>query len=1063
MKKLSRRDVEIQFRVGKYLEPGVITWITDPQTNLITDWGLQALSNWYFADMTRYCMLGTSSQSNKRLIRMSQTENVVTGTSFSIDDETNNRLIIHHNGVRARVVKYTSPTSVLVDTVNTVPAGFGHLCHVDDHTLTVPVLVSNISVLDSGAISNVKTFDPVTGLVTITNTRAILFDPLEEARVFQEIGWGPTLNDGANSNLFGKRIIPLSFDSGDIPYVQISIVRKVDCAPKSEVSVPFYGYEGTSTVKLPYSPTIIDERYYSTIGSTGETIPPTITTMLECVDTQEKVAIFTNLDGVEDEFNTTTRLPIPLASDSIEDIRPLSISVGHISPIAKICALRENGTIQFFLTNPLVGSPVIGEVPSPVGTFIGYTQFTSGAKIHPQVQGGELWALNASNILQYMQVHLAPFTFTNYAPITGAQKRLVGFRGKDIVSLSVNGLQVNSVTNSTTVASLTFSGTYAADITASTNELLLAILSVKTDGTWVDLYSRNDSTGVFTLLHSEHVSTEVVNTTARIYRVFHVETNHYSFYIDELHLLLTWSSSQFQYTTLSIEPPFALESDSVATPIGVFVPSTQLFYATDGISINPYLMAPNKTLPFFGYSSEGTLIKYSYGYGSSTNAAINQISSFLPIGAIGYLLPDKVTKYTYPFQSSSGIKTEVEAGYADDQYLIIVGRELDNLVINICNRTTPTQYVAITVNAPVTSALGVFRYYSVVKMSSTRYAIASANGVIILDQNATTKVWRVSPYTKRVYASGMAAKVHGGIVVKSTTELFYHRDNGVALLTYNPTTNVISSSNGFPTIAPHWTDEVPLCNKLHYDSDRDCLYVVNRSFLTWYQPKDTGWTFSNLYSNNIAFSTADEIRDMTVSGDTLCVLVCKAATYKRPDEVYIYRISDVVPGVPVTGRETVVNVAYLEKYALANPVEVDLQSLMVPGTEGGIAIWRPGAVGVYEYSGNVYGTYRKLYHSSLASTHGIYKGENCYVSVLSNGITVITPKASLPGVIEYSSNIDLRAARLNGISEIDTIFVGGVDTPYPNSVDIEVLLNTPIQTINRLLTNFSVIVKWLQN
>jgi hypothetical protein len=394
MKKRSKPAVAISFQVGKYTGAGQpINWLGPETTNLITDPGLYSLSDYWFTDVTRNVLFGTSNVNNRRVMQLNQIGTVVNGGPFTEADAVNKRVIIHGTGEQVRIVGYISSSSVTVDRALTVSGQLGTVCHVEEQTLVAGAVISNLYDTQAGAIANLKEYDMTTGLVTVSNTRSVIFPEATVSAVYREIGWAPVDNAGANSRIFGRKVQDYSFEVGDQPYVRVTIKRIVDCNETSHAEVPIRGYAGTATSKYYLEQARFDAKYYSTIGPNGETIPPEETsTFLECKGNAERGLVLSY-----SEHDLTTRGVDGLLT-TIMELRHIEATFDETLNIYStgsntVNILKSSGVVQPIQNGTLLDPIVLSNQPIGGGQRLesGLIYFT---------RGGELYLYDSSEVIR---------------------------------------------------------------------------------------------------------------------------------------------------------------------------------------------------------------------------------------------------------------------------------------------------------------------------------------------------------------------------------------------------------------------------------------------------------------------------------------------------------------------------------------------------------------------------------------------------------------------------------------------------------------------------------------
>lgn len=279
--------IGINFRVGK-LAAGGITWITETQQNLITAWGLRQLDRMWTCDATNNALLGTGDTANRRTVSItlpdlpSATDETIAECTqaFTNDDVTFNRVISFGDGSYATIKRWTDDPGNTTEVIITMPPGtfddqsmVAEILYVEQDTLITPSMIS--STVDASPTSNgsIQFFDEETEILRVEDTRSIIFDPVIADIMFKEIGWAP-VDNGLTSKVFGRKVIDLPFMAGDQPYIQITLIREVECSELSYPTVPIANYTGSGISKLFVDQ--FDENYRSSIGTLGNTNPPVL-------------------------------------------------------------------------------------------------------------------------------------------------------------------------------------------------------------------------------------------------------------------------------------------------------------------------------------------------------------------------------------------------------------------------------------------------------------------------------------------------------------------------------------------------------------------------------------------------------------------------------------------------------------------------------------------------------------------------------------------------------------------------------------------------------------------
>lgn len=275
-----RMNIGISFRIGKWVDEEV-EWLTDTQYNLITAHGMDLLTKFPTASLNKYVLLGTDGTNDKREVDVSHSGTTVsiTGGGTWVGDEVGMRCMFT-DGIVSTILSVDTATTVTVDYERSTPySGTILVGNTDIDTLLGGFAVS--STIDPLGTANVKSYDPDTGMLLLSNARCVRFAPLAQARTVAELGWTNDDNeDGINAHLVGRAVIdPIDFEIGDEPYVQVAIHKQVNCNQQVVESIP--GYTGGGTCQCLLHLPQFNEDYYSTIGASGETVLPTKNSMLE--------------------------------------------------------------------------------------------------------------------------------------------------------------------------------------------------------------------------------------------------------------------------------------------------------------------------------------------------------------------------------------------------------------------------------------------------------------------------------------------------------------------------------------------------------------------------------------------------------------------------------------------------------------------------------------------------------------------------------------------------------------------------------------------------------------
>jgi hypothetical protein len=280
MKQLDlQRGVSVSFRAGK-LSPTGITWLTDPTKNFITDFGMSMLAYEHFTNMTRNIFLGTGDTQaviNISLSSLSPITGVaVSPTSVFVSGHVGKQLLLN-NGYSATITGLISGYIAQISTENVPSSYVGYACIVleDIDQLEEPVLASGNCDIDPAASYNDRVVDNTNNTVTYSHTRSIVFGAVDANIIFKEIGWSNSILNGNTTKLFGRKVIELPYEAGDIPYIRVTVSRTFSGAEVVHTTPVITGTVASTSRMLVDHPTF-NSKYISTIGPDGETIAPQV-------------------------------------------------------------------------------------------------------------------------------------------------------------------------------------------------------------------------------------------------------------------------------------------------------------------------------------------------------------------------------------------------------------------------------------------------------------------------------------------------------------------------------------------------------------------------------------------------------------------------------------------------------------------------------------------------------------------------------------------------------------------------------------------------------------------
>lgn len=316
-------QISINYRIGKLVD-NKVEWKTPFRKNLITDYGMSAMSKFPTASLHRFVLLGEGNSYPKLDLEVTQAGTTVTkisGPDFTAANVGDS--VIYPNGSVFVITGFTTPTTVEVDTSFDGYAGTAIVGHPSQITLETPFAAS--STIDPTGTTNEHDFDETTDIVSIFNSRCVVFPAMTVQKTLREIGWTNDLFDsGINAYVVGRHVIDpgseVVFNVGDIPYVQVVIAKTIYCGQRVLTAITGYSSGGTSQCLL-HLPNF-DDRYYSTIGPGGETVMPQFNSLLEpCLVETEQLPKFVGYNHDVDYENNPQSLSgfanqksIPLAN-----------------------------------------------------------------------------------------------------------------------------------------------------------------------------------------------------------------------------------------------------------------------------------------------------------------------------------------------------------------------------------------------------------------------------------------------------------------------------------------------------------------------------------------------------------------------------------------------------------------------------------------------------------------------------------------------------------------------------------------------------------------------------
>jgi len=429
-------DIGVSFKIGKYTPNGV-EWLSEPEHNFITEAGLEMIYKDWFANLTKYVFLGTSDTpvpEDIEVVYIGSTSISVSDYIFTSGDI--GKTIMLPDGEKQIIASITNDTTaVLEGSFSKSYTGKAFIYSSISDTLISPSFVSNNYDTSEGAIFNSKTVDPVTEIVTITNTRSVIFEELSDDTNFKEIGWSNNNNSGINSNLFGRKNIDIQFKEGDIPYIRVSLIRKINCSPVTLDSTNILGISGSIDVNNNIHNKSFDNKFYSYINtSTGECVVPTITDTI--------------LEGYNPNFNNLKLI----ASDENRD---LTINNSNLNSISELTfnGTAYNGTAYILDTIKISdsvfvvsGYNFIKSFNISSGNIVGVTLLTPAAVTLKKLKyiDNKLYVMGGSSIYIYdIDTSTGVLTAGSYSTIESASSDIYDF---DILN---NGNVVYSTTDNT--------------------------------------------------------------------------------------------------------------------------------------------------------------------------------------------------------------------------------------------------------------------------------------------------------------------------------------------------------------------------------------------------------------------------------------------------------------------------------------------------------------------------------------------------------------------------------------------------------------------------------------
>ena len=272
-----------------------ITWKSEKQQNLINNNGLAMLADYWATECTQNVYLesgGTQNARSSGTILLEQTLSTVTSDDpfFFEADAVNNRLLVFADGRQAFVVTYVDSTEVIVNDSKLVSAQIGSIYYVEESLMDGFVKASTTYETFGGA--NENTWNVAANVLTITNKRTVQF-PIEGADVtYKGVGWTPLVGD--NKQVFGRKVLDITVDSGSQPIVEVTLTRKIEVDAKPVPSPIIVGVtDPVETMNMMGHASWNTVNYWSSIDANGLTVAPVETsTFMECkVSENAKVAI----------------------------------------------------------------------------------------------------------------------------------------------------------------------------------------------------------------------------------------------------------------------------------------------------------------------------------------------------------------------------------------------------------------------------------------------------------------------------------------------------------------------------------------------------------------------------------------------------------------------------------------------------------------------------------------------------------------------------------------------------------------------------------------------------
>ena len=285
--------IGVRFRVGKKTKDGKVIWDIENKHNFITEQGFDMLNTMPCVRTTEYVHLGIGNSKFVEECTCTVTYDVNTDTysintpNVSLDDYANKQVILSNNAAFAiEAPNGEDATLTPVDFTDMVSYPYNGVCIIvvdADGSLNTHYKSSNDYIPGEGTSRNLKYVDEENKLVYIENTRTVIFPMITASEgpvTITEIGWSPYREiDSDIYPLFGCKNIDVTYEESDSPYIQVSIVRRINYGTTTAPS-PF-NKSNTIDHSLPYSTDEFDPKDCSWIKYDGTSAPPNMDSFAE--------------------------------------------------------------------------------------------------------------------------------------------------------------------------------------------------------------------------------------------------------------------------------------------------------------------------------------------------------------------------------------------------------------------------------------------------------------------------------------------------------------------------------------------------------------------------------------------------------------------------------------------------------------------------------------------------------------------------------------------------------------------------------------------------------------